>query len=335
MTTRKRLAATALTGTLLLGLLAGCGEPAANPDASTPTDTTPTDTQPPAKGNDKFVVAYCNANDADTFCAIRKDALIDKVNAEGKPFELQCADAMGDSTKQLGDADTFIAAGVDVLIINPIDSSAVVPAVKAANEANIPVVLAGVKANDGKYIYVGSRDYEAGHMQGEYLATTLPDNAKVLYLAGTSGAQHSVERHDGFLDALAEAGRGDVEILAELDANYEMAKGMQFTEDWIQKYPQFDAIVAANDSMALGAVEALKGANRLEGVQVSGIDGLKEAYAAIKAGEMVQTILQNAPGQAEAAYGVALKLKNGETVDDEVIVPFESVIADNVDQYDT
>ncbi|WNX85918.1 sugar ABC transporter substrate-binding protein [Agathobaculum sp. NTUH-O15-33] len=322
--------AAALAGAMLTGLLAGCGAPAETEGqgsgAGADADGAPTD-------GGTFTVAYCNANDADTFCAIRKDALIEKVDASGKPFELQCADAMGDSTKQLGDADTFIAAGVDVLIINPIDSDAVVPAVQSANAAGIPVVLAGVKATAGDYIYVGSRDYEAGHMQGEFMAKSLPQNAKVLYLAGTSGAQHSVERHDGFLDALEEAGRGDVEILAELDGNYEMAKGMQFTEDWIQKYDRFDAIVAANDSMALGAVEALKGANRLAGVQVTGIDGLKEAYAAIQAGEMVQTILQNAPGQAEAAYDVAMRLKNGENVDSEVLVPFESVTADNVDQY--
>lgn len=328
MAKRNKLTLVTLAGALLLSMLTGCG----TPDTPAAGTGEPGNTDTPVTA-EKHVVAYCNANDADTFCAIRKDALVDKVKGEGTPFELQCSDAMGDSTKQLGDADTYIAAGVDVLIINPIDSDAVVPAVKSANEAGIPVVLAGVKANDGDYIYVGSRDYEAGHMQGEFMAESLPQNAKVLYLAGTSGAQHSVERHDGFLDALKEAGRDDVEILAELDGNYEMAKGMQYTEDWIQKYPQFDAIVAANDSMALGAVEALKGANRLEGVQVTGIDGLKEAYAAIQAGEMVQTILQNAPGQAEAAYEVANKLLNGESVGKEVLVPFESVTADNVDQY--
>lgn len=328
MAKTKKWIAAAITGALLMSMLAGCtgtGEtPAADENGTEAAQT---------GGDDAFVVAFSNANDADTFCAIRKDALIETVEADGNQIELQCADGMGDPAKQLSDIETFVTADVDVLIINPYDSEAVVPGIEAANEAGIPVILASVRANGGDFIYVGSRDYEAGYLQGEYLATTLPENATVCYLWGTSGAQHSVERHDGFLDALSEAGRDDVQILAELDGNFEMAKGMQYTEDWIQRFDHFDSIVAANDQMALGAIEALKGANRLEGVQVSGIDGLDEAIAAVKAGEMAQTVLQNAPGQAEALYDVAMQLKDGQEVEDEVMVPFESITAENVDEY--
>ncbi|WNX85983.1 sugar ABC transporter substrate-binding protein [Agathobaculum sp. NTUH-O15-33] len=321
----KRLAALGMVSAMTLGMLTGCGG-----GDSKGGDTGDTGA---SGAGDKYVVGYCNGADSDVFMVARKDALIAKVEAEGANIDLEFADANQDSTKQLGDADTFIAKGVDLLVLVPNDAEAIVPAVEAANAANIPVVCLGIKAASGDYIYVGSENYDAGHMQGEYLATTLPENAKVLYLAGTAGMQHSTDRRQGFQDALKEAGRDDVEILADLDGNYEMAKAMQITEDWIQKYPQFDAIVAANDQMALGAVEALKGANRLEGVQVTGVDGLAEAYTAIQAGEMVQTILQDAPGQAEAAYGVMTKLMAGEDPGKEVLVPFQSVTADNVAEY--
>lgn len=324
MTNLKKLAALGLAGAMTLGMLSGCGSNGSS-DASG-------DANASADG-EKFVVGYCNGADSDVFMVARKDALIEKVKAEGANIDLQFADANQDSTKQLGDADTFIAKGVDLLVLVPNDAEAIVPAVESANAAGIPVVCLGIKAASGDYIYVGSENYDAGHMQGEYLAKTLPENAKVLYLAGTAGMQHSTDRREGFLAALDEAGRSDVEVLADLDGNYEMAKAMQITEDWIQKYPQFDAIVAANDQMALGAVEALKGANRLEGVQVTGVDGLAEAYTAIQNGEMVQTILQDAPGQATAAYEVMTKLMKGETSDKEVLVPFQSVTADNVADY--
>lgn len=323
----KKLAALGITGTMVFGMLAGCGggEGGTTPSGSAGTDG--------GKTGDKFVVGYCNGADSDVFMVARKDALIAKIKAEGANIDLQFADANQDSTKQLGDADTFIAKGVDLLVLVPNDAEAIVPAVESANAAGIPVVCLGIKAASGDYIYVGSENYDAGHMQGEYLAKTLPQNAKVLYLAGTAGMQHSTDRRQGFLDALKEGSRDDVEILADLDGNYEMAKAMQITEDWIQKFPQFDAIVAANDQMALGAVEALKGASRLEGVQVTGVDGLAEAYTAIQNNEMVQTILQDAPGQAEAAYQVMTKLINGETPDKEVLVPFQSVTKDNVADY--
>jgi inositol transport system substrate-binding protein len=108
---------------------------------------------------------------------------------------------------------------------------------------------------------------------------------------------------------------------------------MRITEDWIQTFPQFDGIVAANDQMALGAVEALKGANRLQGVLISGIDGIVEAVQAVKDGVMVQTVLQNAPGQGAACFEALKKIAGGESVEKEIFVPFESIIKENADQY--
>ncbi|MFA1625651.1 substrate-binding domain-containing protein [Rhizobium mongolense] len=108
---------------------------------------------------------------------------------------------------------------------------------------------------------------------------------------------------------------------------------MKVTEDWIQSFPQFDAIVAANDQMALGALQALKGADRLKGVMISGVDGTADALNAITAGEMSQTIFQDAAGQAKAAFDVVEGLKKGEPAPAEKLVPFASITKDNVQQY--
>ena len=307
---------------LLAGVLAGC---------SSEGESTSGDSKESGPGG-KFVIGYCNGADSDVFMVARKDAFTE-IAGDNADIEIKFADANQDVQKQLADADAFISNKVDCLVLVPNDAEAIVPAVEAANAAGIPVICLGIKAASGDYIYVGSENYEAGKMQGEYFAENLPKDAKILYLAGTAGMDHSQARREGFEDALDEAGRSDVEILADLDGDYDMAKAMQITEDWIQKYSSFDGVCAANDQMALGAVEALKGANRLEGVMVTGIDGLSEAYDALENDEMVQTILQDAPRQAEAAYGVVEKLLGDEEVDEEVLVPFVSVTKDNVAEY--
>ena len=117
---------------------------------------------------------------------------------------------------------------------------------------------------------------------------------------------------------------------------------MRITQAWIQKYGtgsgtvEFDGIIAANDQMALGAMEALKGANvalGMDGVKICGIDGTDEAKTAVKEGNMVQTVLQDAPGQGAAAVDVIKTYLAGETPEAEVLVPYVSITAENVDEY--
>ena len=283
------------------------------------------------KTSSQFTVGYANMADSDVFVMARKNAVISA--AEGLNFDFQFSDANNDIQRQLDQVDIFIAKKVKAVVIVPVDSTGVVPAVKKANAANIPVVCLGIKGGDGDFIFVGSQNYDAGYMQGELYGKLLPPDAKVLYLAGTAGMDHSRDRRIGFNDALKKANRNDVQILADMDGDYVRATGMRITEDWIQTFPQFDGIVAANDQMALGAVEALKAANRLQGVLVSGIDGITEAVQAVKDGIMVQTVLQNAAGQGTACLEVLKKIANGESVEKEIFVPFESIVKENADQY--
>jgi inositol transport system substrate-binding protein len=253
--------------------------------------------------------------------------------AEGTDISVQFADPNNDLQKQLDQADIFISKKVDLLVLVAIDSVGIVPAIKKANDAKIPVICLVIPAASGEFTFIGSEHYMAGKLQGELFAKILPPNAKILYLAGTSGMDNARLRREGFNDTLKAAGRNDVAILADMDGDFVRAKGMQITEDWIQTFPQFDAIVSANDQMALGAVEALKNANRINGVFVSGVDATDEACQAVKDGYMVQTVLLNAPGIAKACVDTIQKILKGEFVEKDVIVPFESVTIENVDQY--
>jgi inositol transport system substrate-binding protein len=283
-----------------------------------------------SKNTERFTVGYSNCADAEVFFITRKNAVLKA--AEGSDINFVFSDANNDTQRQLDQVDVFIAQKVNLLVIVPVDSDGVTPAIEKANKANIPVICLGIKSNGGEYTYVGSDDYDAGYIQGEFSAEFLPQNAKILYLAGAPGLSNSQYRRTGFNDALKKGGRTDVEILSDMTGNYFRDQGMKVTEDWIQTFPQFDGIVSANDQMALGAIEALKIAGRA-GVFLTGVDGVTEAVQAVKDGTMTQTVFQNGPGQGATCVEVIQKIRRGETVGKEVVVPFESITKENVDQY--
>ncbi|MVA12215.1 substrate-binding domain-containing protein [Agrobacterium vitis] len=278
---------------------------------------------------EKFVVGYANMADTDVFVMARKNAFIEAAKAD-PDVEINFTDANNDASKQLDQIDNLIAQKVDAIVVVPVDFEGIVPGVEKANEAGIPIIALGIQSAGGKYTFVGSKNIDAGVMQGEFMKANLPKDAKILYLQGTPGLYHSQERLKGFQDALQ---RPDVTTLATLTGNYDRAEGMKVTEDWIQSFPQFDAIIAANDQMALGALQALQAADRLKGVMISGVDGTPDAVNAIKAGEMAQSVFQNAEGQAKAAFEVVQMIKKGEAAPAEKLVPFESITKENVDKY--
>jgi inositol transport system substrate-binding protein len=284
-------------------------------------------------GEKKYTVGYINMADADVFATVRKQALLDLVKAEAPNISIKTADANLDIQRQLDQADVFISQKVDCLILIPVDFEGVTPAVLKANQVGIPVICIGNQASGGDYVFIGSQNIESGRMQGELFAKLLPQNAQILYLAGTAGLDWAKERRDGFNNALKDAGRTDVKVLADIDGDALREKGMKITEDWIQAFPQFDAIVAGNDQMALGAIEALKAANRINGVLITGVDGTADARNAVREGTMTQTILQDADGLAVATLETMRKFFAGEKPEGIIWVPFKSITKDNVDQY--
>lgn len=290
--------------------------------------------------SDGYQIGFVNLADTDVFCMSREAALTAVL--EGTEYSISFTDGNNDNQKQIDQANAFLSKGVDVLIMIPANSDAIVPAIEAANAKGTPVICLGIPASSGDCIYIGSDDYEAGHMQGEYMAAVLPENARILYCAGTAGLQNAADRREGFNAAMAEAGRTDVTILADQDGDYVKDEAMRICDAWIQTYGtgsgtvSFDAIVCANDQMALGCMESLRGAGVLTSageVLISGVDGTDEAIQAVAEGYMAQTVLQDAPGQAAAVYETVQKLMAGEDVESRVIVPFQSITAENVADY--
>jgi inositol transport system substrate-binding protein len=261
--------------------------------------------------------------------------LLDEFMKEAEKYpgiEVKVIDPQVDIERQLNAIETFIAQEVDVIVSSPLDFQGSIPGVEAANEAGIPYIAMNCTVGGGEHTYAGSSNLEAGQLQGKFLAEALPEGAKIVYLRGQEGMQHTMERREGIQLELLDK-RPDVELLAEQPANYLRPEGMRVMEDWLQAFPEIDAVVAANDEMALGAIEALKSANRLEGVMVLGIDATPDAVASVRRGEMTMTVLQDAPGQARKAFELAVMALKGEELEAEYLVPFYPITLDNVDEY--
>ena len=345
----KRLSAMVLAGALTIGALAGCGAGGSGASGSG------------AASGDQFKVGYVNLADTDVFCSSRKDAVDQALKAAGN-YDVSFADGNNDVQKQIDQVNTFLAQGVDAIVIVPCDAQGIVPAVKACNQADVPCVLIGnaCDPNECDYLFIGSPHYNSGHMEGEYVGGLLDEkvgikNAHILYLEGTNGLDHAALRKQGTREALEELGIDwDSQCLDSQDCDYVKDKAIKTTDAWVQKYasggtPEFDAIIAANDQMALGAVESLKGAGILKGnaeVFVAGVDGTSDALQAIIDGNMVQTVLQDAAGQGEATLDVLNQfLVDGKSYDEvgtpsetykginEVMVDYQSVTAENIDDY--
>lgn len=289
----------------------------------------------PVLAEEDFLVGFANNSDTYDYCATFRKYLKEETEALG--MSIVVTDAGGDTNVQNGQIDDFIVQGADVVsaISNDLDGS--VPALEAAIAADLPYVtfLTSVTGGDDyeKYIYIGSENYDAGVVQGEYLLETLPENAQILYFTGTPNDQQYIDRKAGLEDTLAE--RDDIEILAEYNVENQKDLGMSTAEDCMQAFESFDAIVCQNDDAALGVIEALKSADRLDGVIVIGIDGSDAALESVQAGEMSMTVLQNARAQAQAGAEVFASIRDGEDPADieDVKVPFEEVTIDNVADY--
>ena len=219
------------------------------------------------------------------------------------------------------------------IVLLPNDAAALTPSVEKANAAGIPVLITNRDIAGGQTAQVHSDDRQAGRLQGEYMAKHLKQGAKIVYFLGDSTQASARERWAGFKEACLDK-RPDITLLASTDAAWNKTEAMKSMTLWLSVFPQIDAIVAGNDDMALGGLAAMKGAGRFSSdVLVSGVDASDAALKAVAAGEMVQTIKQDADASAVTIMDLVKKMvQGGQTTDDEK-VPFIEITKANVAQF--
>ena len=228
--------------------------------------------------------------------------------------------------------DDLIQKKVDGIVLVPVDSAGMVPAIERVNKAGIPIALANTNANGGQVVtFSAIENYDAMTMVAEYMVKKLNGKGKVVIIEGAQGAQTAIDRKRAIDDVLKK--NPGIQVLASQTAEFQRAKAMQVTENLLQTYPQIDAVFACNDEEALGAIEALDAAKRLSSTLVSGFDANNDGLKAIRDGRMVVTADQQPGKQAGDAILALIDFINGRTPPKRIVTPCKLVTKDNIADY--
>ena len=259
----------------------------------------------------------------------------DEANKIGD-IDLIVADGQGSSPKQTADVEAGISKGVNGIVISPNDVDALAAAIQEAVDAKVPVVTIDRRVNKvpGILAHVGADNVKGGEAQGQLIEKLFPNGATVMNLQGQSGASPAIDRNKGLHNVLDQA-KDKYKIVFEDTAGFDRPKGLSMTESALAGMPKPpDVIVAANDDMALGALEALKARNLLGKVKLIGFDALPEALGQIKAGNLTATIEQLPGGQVRGAlHALVALLREGKKPDQQVtlLTPI-AITSENLDQ---
>jgi ribose transport system substrate-binding protein len=189
-----------------------------------------------------------------------------------------------DIPEQMNQIEDAIVKGPDAVVFIPVDSTAMVPGVQKLNTAKIPVVNITDQVKGGDLVtFMGCDEFNLALNTGRYLLEKMGGKGNVVILEGVGGSLNSANRVSGYKKALEAF--PDVKLLASQPGNFQRKKALEVMENLMQTHPQIDGVLAANDAMGLGAIEALDGAKRK--AQVVGLNGTKEAIDAIKAGTLL------------------------------------------------
>jgi len=290
---------------LCLGILAGCGgETAPAPDGE-------------SAAGEKPVIALIMKSLANEFFKTMEDGAKAHQAEHAADYEL-LAEGIKDEldvSRQVQLVEQMVARGVDAIVLAPADSKALVAACKRANDAGVVVVNIDNKLDDAVLAdqgltvpFVGPDNRAGAKKVGDYLAGQLSPGDPVAIVEGVPSAFNAIQRKLGFEDAMNAAG---MTIVTSQSAGWEQAKANQVVSAMITSRPELKAILCANDSMAQGAVSALRAAGRLADVKVVGFDNISAARALLAEGALLATADQHAADLAVFGIEYALEMLGG------------------------
>lgn len=247
----------------------------------------------------------------------------DGVEAKAKEMNVnvKTVAAQDDPAKQANDIQDLIQQKVSVLLINPVDSAAIVTSVEAANKAGIPVIMLDRSSDGGKVVsLIASDNVKGGEMAAQHIIDKLGEGVVVAELEGIPGASATRERGEGF-HKLADT---KLNVVAKQNADFDRTKGLTVAENILQANPTVQAIFAQNDEMALGAIEAAKSAGKE--IFIVGFDGTADGTKAVEDGKLAATIAQQPKLMGEEGLANAVKVAKGETIEAHIAVPLKLIV---------
>ncbi len=235
-----------------------------------------------------------------------------------------------DVSTQANQIDQFINQKVDAILVNPVQAGSLEPQVASAQAAGIPFVDVNASLkNDNLEGSVQPDDVAAGAQEAQMMADELGGKGNVVILQGPLGGSGEIDRGKGIDQVLAKY--PDIKVLAKDTANWKRDESVNKMKNWISAFgDKIDGVISQNDDMGLGALQALKEANK-SGIPIVGIDGIEDGLKAVQNGDFIGTSLQHGTLEMATGLAVAAKLARGEEVDAKPVYVMPAITKDNVD----
>ena len=297
----------------------------------------------PAYAADQTIGAAFHTFD-DNFVNLVRNGMI----AHAEDFDgltLQVESAKLDVGHQLDQIQTMIASGVDALIVLPVDTDGTVAITQMAEDAGVPLVYVNrepinVDNLPANQAFIASNEEDSGTMQTEEVCRLLKerglgDGARVAVLQGQLGNFAARVRTQDIENVIATPECDFMEIVASESANWQRVEARDFVTNWLSADIGFDAIIANNDEMAIGAIQAVKAAGLdTSDFVIAGIDATMDGLEALKAGDLDVTVFQDAAGQGAGGIDLVRKIIAGEPFDQKTYIPFLLVTPENYAEFE-
>ncbi len=271
----------------------------------------------------------------DLFLTRVREAIQEQANSM-EDVRVQFEDAQGDIGRQINQVQNFIAQGVDAIIVNPADTAATQRITEMASQAGIPLVYVNRGPDQAELpenvVVVVSDHVVSGRLQMEALAECMGGEGNVAIMLGELASNATQERTAGNKEVIEQ--NPDIQIVQEQVANYMRNEAIDLMTNWVVSGEEIDAVAANNDEMAIGAILAMQQAGiSPDEVCVGGIDATPDALDQMQQGNLDVTVFQDAAGQGRGAVEAAVNLAKGEKVEPYVMIPYELVTPENMEQY--
>ena len=283
----------------------------------------------PARAEDKITIGVSLPQDDNPFYIGMLKGVRARAGELG--FDVATVSSNEDKLKQINGVQDLVAKGVKGILISPIDAVGVNAAYDAAAAAKIPIVsLARGSTSPNQTIHVAMDEVQVGRDIAEWTAKKLDGKGKVAMLLGPSGAPTFRNLAQGYTEVMAKY--PDIQIVFKTDGPLTRERGLKNTEDALVAHPDLKAIYAANDDLALGAMQAVLAANRNGQTIVTGMNGVPPALRAVKEGNIAMTVELNPVLWGRLGVDVLATYLKGEKVEPRVFIKHVVIDSSNVDE---
>lgn len=350
-----------VTCVAMVASMAGCGSNSSDTDAKSNDNSTKTEAKPWDYGSMEEKVDYMELVDKlwgsevlvpdkkltigfipkaleNEFWQMVDDGIqeeVDKMNEAGFDVTLDTVSPQGetDYEGQLSIMTDMVNKGYDAIIVGPITDSNCVPGIERAQEAGIPVIPVWVEFKDDPYvnICVGSNAYAEGQAAAEYFAEKIGDEGgQVAVITGIASNPITPERTNGFSEYF-EKNDLNIEVVDVQNGDWDRSKAKDVADTMLKAYPDLKGIYCNNDTMAMGVVEAVRGADKMDEVIVGGTDAISEALTSIKEGDLDYTTNNFPHYVGKIALVEAIRTLAGENLPENITTPVAGMSSDNID----